>query len=472
MGRGDPRDDENEKLVAAADFDGPTRHRRFTDLFCLLLLFAMWIGMTILGSFAMANGDYRLVVYPLDYNGNICGTDFTSSNNNNNDTQKKTDMTDYPYLYYINSYGGGVCVKDCPVVSEYGNGNGSNSVNLTDIYTLVTYNGIWQVAETNETTGNWIGATLPTDFIQVGDYSASPDALSCTKELCYPNNDPTQSWTSPGIQKGFGFAYYAADTYELLWRCYYTDAAINAIETIVNANATDNAAEAGLDNAYDQAYQFWNKLYADLAVSWKYILGFGFGLSVGISFIYVFMMRIPLLLTAVIWASIFGSIAMLTLAGFYAGRQADEWYNEEPRTVDDRTITVRFLYFTRVHVVRVLCVSVWKQLKAWSRWQLTMKSAKLNDLSLKQPGHEWSFVWIVYRGGHCLVIGMLYARGDSKIHYRRQASWCRRESHVARLGCSRATSRWLCGLHGHFHPIRHVLGQFGQYHDADYSTGI
>jgi hypothetical protein len=344
--------------VAAADFDGPTRHRRFTDLFCLLLLIAMWTLMTIMGLYAVNNGDYRLVIYPLDYHGNICGTDFvsssssssSSSSNNNNNT--RSTMIDFPYLYYINSHGGGVCVKDCPVVSEH-----YDDVNMTDIYTLVTYSGIWQVTteildENGTTRVGGGGATLPTDFIQVGDYSSAAageeEALSCTTELCYPNSDPAQSWTSAGIQKGFGFAYYAADTYELLWRCYFTDAAIASIEQAVNASTSSsdqNAAEAaGLDNVYDSAYQFWNKLYADLAVSWKYILGFGFGLSVGISFLYVFLMRIPLLLTSVIWASIFGSIAMLALAGYYAGQLATEWSEEEPRTVDDRTINVRLTF--------------------------------------------------------------------------------------------------------------------------------
>ena len=123
MGQRRSNDDpyhENEKLVAAADFDGPTRHRRFTDLFCLLLLLAMWTCMTIMGSYAINNGDYRLVVYPLDYSGNICGTDFVaSSSSSSNNNKSAVDMTDYPYLYYINSYGGGVCVKDCPVVSEH-----------------------------------------------------------------------------------------------------------------------------------------------------------------------------------------------------------------------------------------------------------------------------------------------------------------------------------------------------------------
>jgi hypothetical protein len=42
----------------------------------LILLFAMWTALTGIGIHAVTNGDYRLVVYPLDYDGNICGTDF------------------------------------------------------------------------------------------------------------------------------------------------------------------------------------------------------------------------------------------------------------------------------------------------------------------------------------------------------------------------------------------------------------
>ena len=72
MGGNDSRyDDDNQRLVAAADFDGPTRHRKCTDILCLLLLWAMWGCMTALGIYAVQNGDYRLVVYPLDYDGNI-----------------------------------------------------------------------------------------------------------------------------------------------------------------------------------------------------------------------------------------------------------------------------------------------------------------------------------------------------------------------------------------------------------------
>jgi hypothetical protein len=68
--------EEGDKLVAAPDFRGPVEHRHCTDVLFLALLFAMWTVMTGIGIHAVTNGDYRLVVFPLDYDGNICGTDF------------------------------------------------------------------------------------------------------------------------------------------------------------------------------------------------------------------------------------------------------------------------------------------------------------------------------------------------------------------------------------------------------------
>ena len=59
-----------DKLTAPPDFNGPTTRRRFTDILCTLLLWSMWISMTGLGMYAMQHGDYRLILYPLDYAGN------------------------------------------------------------------------------------------------------------------------------------------------------------------------------------------------------------------------------------------------------------------------------------------------------------------------------------------------------------------------------------------------------------------
>jgi len=235
-------DEETEKLVAPADFDGPTANRHCTDVLCSLLLFVMWAAMSFIGISAYKDGDYRIVLYPLDYDGNICGTDYNQ------------DMTEYPYLLYINSYTGGVCVKECPSLQ------GQVANNASDVRTLITYGGVWQTQ----------GAELPADFVQIANYTASEDALYCTEETCFPSEQ--QSWTSQGVNEGFGYAYYVGDTYPLLWRCYLTSQAESAIQAEVQANSTLVAGEAG--------YSFFNNLFADTWTARYYILGFGFGVAV------------------------------------------------------------------------------------------------------------------------------------------------------------------------------------------------
>ncbi|GMH57962.1 hypothetical protein TrRE_jg2231, partial [Triparma retinervis] len=81
--------------------------RGCTDILCLLLIVAHWAAMTALGAFAISEGDYRVVLHPMDVDGNVCGIKYA----------EKRDMTNYPNFYYINSYSTGVCVKECPTVA-------------------------------------------------------------------------------------------------------------------------------------------------------------------------------------------------------------------------------------------------------------------------------------------------------------------------------------------------------------------
>lgn len=315
--KGNDDDDEymGEKLVAPPDFSGPTGKRHCTDVLCTLLMIIMWACMTYIGLYAIKNGDYRLVVYPLDYDGNVCGTDFAQ------------DMTDYPYLFYVNSWTGGVCVKKCPSLK------GLVEDNLTDIRTMITYGGIWQTD----------GAQLDPSFIEMGDYSNSSDALFCTEDLCFPNNDPTQSWQSDGVDEGNGFAYYVGDSYPWLSRCYLTDAAEESIASQVLANATLSQG--------DDTYEFFNKLFGDLWTAREYILGFGFCVALVVSFCYIFLMRLPILLNFIVWASIFIAIAMFALAGVYAINQAQLWDTEDPQRQSETTINA-----TRITGIVLCCI--------------------------------------------------------------------------------------------------------------------
>jgi hypothetical protein len=308
-------DDEPEmgnKLTAPPDFSGPTSSRRFTDVICTLLLWIMWISMTGLGIYAIQNGDYRLILYPLDYDGNVCGTE-----------KGQTDMTDYPYLYYVNDYSGGVCVKECP-----------NLANLTDEYTLVTYDGLYQVN----------GSYITEEDIAIADYSYNNDTLSCTEKACYPYGDPEMSYKSDGVNRGAGFAYYALDTYEVMWRCVFRDEATDKLDAIVNPN-NDNFTQdvigmATQNENIKQGYDLWTNLFGDLWVTRYFILALGFGAPLVVGFLYAFMMRLPGVLPIMVWVSIFATIGIVFAGAWYAGDTAKQWKAEDPQTFTDDEIKV------------------------------------------------------------------------------------------------------------------------------------
>lgn len=363
-----------DKLHAPADFAGPVERRKCTDVFCALLLLLSWLAMTGLGVYAYLHGDYRLVLYPMDYDGNLCGTDYGA-----------IDMTDYPYLYYVNSYSGGVCVRDCPALP---------GDLLVDVYSAVTYGGVHQTED----------AVLPPTFVEVADYSASENVLYCEGDgsgldYCYPFGSASLSWNSPGINEGFGFAYYAVDTYELFWRCVPSMDAIDKLKNVTSSeggcsnggqcgdlerrrfqrrvedevggsafdatslssssffngtaddlgeisvsdltdlffNAT-GATDLDVATFYDDTEQFWNNLFGDLWNSKLYVLGFGFGASLVIGLVYAYLLRIPCLLPFMVWGSIAVAIATFGYCGYYAYNLADKWSNADPQIHPDSNI--------------------------------------------------------------------------------------------------------------------------------------
>lgn len=284
--------DAQQKLRAPPDWDGPVQNRQCTDSACLLLLLIALVVFGIIGVYSRQEGDARVIVYPMDYDGNICGLDL-----------RGVDMTDFPYLYYVNSYTGGVCVESCP---EQG----------VDMRTLITYDGIWQAEN----------ATLSSDFLSVADYSLSENLLSCTEEDCFPNNSVEESWDSVGINRGLGYAYYVGDSYPLFRRCYLT-----SDSEVEIAELTGSATTKAIDfvNPWE-THAFWTNLYGDLWTARFVILGFGFGASLLLSLIYVGLLRIPCLLSGVIWASILAVIGVFAIGGYYAYTLAEEWSQEDP----------------------------------------------------------------------------------------------------------------------------------------------
>lgn len=280
------RNPESDRLVAAPDFRGPTENRHCTDVLCLLLLLATWVVMTGLGLAVIQKGDHRVVFHPMDYDGNICGIEWDG-----------VDMSGYDYLYFVNRFVG-VCVDRCP--------NLDNVVQdgLVDISTLITYSGIYQ-ADGAELTGDNLNSV-----IRVGNYSLqTSDEYACSTEKCYPDNDSELSWSSEGVRANLGYAFYLADTRNILKRCFIRNDAMTAIQNKTNAEKVD-LYEEDIQDAL-------SKLVNDIWVSRKYVLGFGFGASFGLSLIYVVLMRLPFLLNFMVWGSIFATILMFFVGGYF-----------------------------------------------------------------------------------------------------------------------------------------------------------
>eukprot|EP00559_Dactyliosolen_fragilissimus_P001904 CAMPEP_0184864728 /NCGR_PEP_ID=MMETSP0580-20130426/15932_1 /TAXON_ID=1118495 /ORGANISM="Dactyliosolen fragilissimus" /LENGTH=456 /DNA_ID=CAMNT_0027363639 /DNA_START=83 /DNA_END=1450 /DNA_ORIENTATION=- len=296
-----------DKMKAPDGFDGPTDKRSYTDILFGILIVLMWGAMTGIGIYAFQKGDYRLVLYPLDYDGNICGTDFG-----------EIDMTEYPLLVYVNSLGGGVCVKECPKVES-----------LIDPRTLITYDGVYQGEN----------ATLSPDFISIADYTNATIRTTCDETNC--TTDPSASWTSPGIRGGYGYAFYAVDTFEVLGtRCFANPLALDRMKEIIDIPDSSilniESVDAGLD--------FWNNLYGDIFSARLHILLFGLGIAVALGLLYTFLLRVKFLLGFLVWMSIFTTIGFIFGVAGFALYSAQQWDKAEPQLYADGTISATKIF--------------------------------------------------------------------------------------------------------------------------------
>jgi hypothetical protein len=91
----------------------------------------------------------------------------------------------------------------------------------------------------------------------------------------------------------------------------------------------------------NDATVLWNRLFGDLWIARKYVFGLGFGLATAVSVVYIFLMRVPLLLDLMVWLSVFVTIALFFAAGYYSwDTTANQWDDEVPKTVNETTINV------------------------------------------------------------------------------------------------------------------------------------
>jgi len=313
MGKLDPE----EKLNAPADFKGPIAEGRgCTDILFTLLLFAMWGAMTYLGYFCVQEGDFRVVTNPIDFDGNVCGTNYAK------------DMREFPYKYYLNFLGGGVCVKECPDLTPEVMVNGTNIEDPNGIsfdpFTLITYDGVFQI--------DGLASDL-SNGIMVADYSDSENKESCTQDSCFPNNDPVEAFMSEdGINQGYGYAFFTLDTRPFLNRCFPTTESVQALQDATGGEFLD------FDFVDADNMAFFERFFSDCWTARSWVLGFGFCVALVISFVYLLLLRFPCILGIMIWGSILLTNALLIAGGAYLYLQADSWEIADPPTYSDEYI--------------------------------------------------------------------------------------------------------------------------------------
>jgi len=291
-------------MSAPADFDGPTEQRSCTDIIGLLLFGIMWVSFLVIGFWAVKKGDYEIVLNPMDYDGNICGIKYNDR-----------DMRKFPKLVYVNNFGGGVCVKKCPRIRK----------NLTDVHTLITYNGTYQMEGDNNT-------IVGLDYVEVADYSNSENVRGCDATTCDTN--PQTSWISEGIRQQNGFADYAMDCYEIHNYCLNNPEALDKVKDIVYIPDSSVFRVEG----FDEAGTFLSHLYGDIYVAKRYIFLFGTLIALVIGFLYTQCLRIPCTLGIMVWGSTLGSVAIICFAGLFLNRVAEAWDDRNPKLHGDNTI--------------------------------------------------------------------------------------------------------------------------------------
>eukprot|EP00903_Cladosiphon_okamuranus_P019573 g18001.t1 len=330
----DKNNPDNEVLQGSPDFKVQDGNRKCTDVLFLLMLFAAWAAMTLLGLVVtgmiphegLEPGNPKRLINGIDYEGRICGVG--------------TEVKERENIYYLAS-GNGVCVENCPLVTNY-----------TE---FICYDEVYAELFNNE-----------------------------TGEI-----DIQEAWTRVSA----GDCLYHMATTNILGYCMFdavidltNEAATAAIEAEM-ANALNGTNANGTVVSAETAGSTWfEDVFADLLTARGLIGGFGLGVSVLIGVVYLMFLRIPGVLFLLIWGLVFAVWAVLAGAGGMLLQTADAWAAEpEPRVHDDGQINAAKI---SSYIMFALC-AVWSLLMLWFRKRIKMAIAitkeaarAVNDMKL------------------------------------------------------------------------------------------
>ena len=273
----DKQDPDNKCLVVEPDFGGPCKKRRCTDCLCLLLLGTCWFVMTYIGLACIPGAGIDNAVCDEETKGNpyrlINGMDYKGQICGIN-----KDVKSKPKLYYLQS-GQGVCVKKCP--------------KSTDVESFIC------------------------------TYNAQDDLDAITDDVAYVAEGYDQ------VGKDRCSPVYA--TTDVINYCLSTDAIDLGAELAASALVDDGTTNTTL-GYNDSPKEWYEKAYGDLFTAKDYIFGFGIGGAILVGFVYTFFLRIPGVLSLIIWGLLLAIAFFLALGGLLCYNTSKRWADDEERT--------------------------------------------------------------------------------------------------------------------------------------------
>ena len=123
---------------------------------------------------------------------------------------------------------------------------------------------------------------------------------------------------------------YAMESNEIVWRCIPEDLSNAAISSINSASQAANSSVLGVPLSVDSSDgESWPaKFMSDVYTLRGYIFGFGFGVSVLVSNLYLALLRIPGVLFTTIWSMVLSILLLLVVGTVLLRTTMQQWKDE------------------------------------------------------------------------------------------------------------------------------------------------
>jgi hypothetical protein len=165
-----------------------------------------------------------------------------------------------------------------------------------------------------------------------------PSSTDYSRFICYDelqsqaDNSTLRAWELVAKQQ----CLFQIDTIELVNRCFPQP--IDQNETLAIASKYIGTDGVLLEYEGDTSELYLTSFLTAVWVLRGYIFGFGLGVAFALSFLYLYLLRIPGLLTLVIWSILLALLAFLLVAAFCLWDQANRW-SDPADDAPDRTET-------------------------------------------------------------------------------------------------------------------------------------